>query len=73
MEKDVPMKATSSAYKPIVADHSKINLPSHQVNAQIQFMKDHALIGKFIGFWPTEKALQGWITAKWKLKGHITL
>lgn len=36
-------------------------------------MKDHALIGKFIGFWPTEKALYGWIAAKWKPKGHVTL
>lgn len=36
-------------------------------------MKDHALIGKFIGYWPTEKALQGWITSKWKPKGQVTL
>jgi len=36
-------------------------------------MKDHALIGKFIGFWLTEKALHGWIAAKWKPKGHTTL
>ena len=36
-------------------------------------MKDHALIGKFIGIWPTEKVLQSWIMAKWKPKGDITL
>lgn len=36
-------------------------------------MKDHALIKKFIWFWPTEKALQGWIAVKWKPKGHINL
>ena len=36
-------------------------------------MKDHALISKLIGFWPTEKALQGWIASKWKPKGHVTL
>lgn len=36
-------------------------------------MKDHALIGKFIGLWPTEKALRGWIASKWSPKGHITL
>eukprot|EP00253_Pinus_taeda_P003441 PITA_03441 len=36
-------------------------------------MKDHALIVKFIGFWPIEKVMQGWIAAKWKPKGHITL
>lgn len=36
-------------------------------------MRDHALIGKFIGLWPTEKALRGWIVAKWNPKWHITL
>jgi len=36
-------------------------------------MRDHALIGKFIGLWPMEKALHGCIVAKWKPKGHITL
>lgn len=36
-------------------------------------MRDHALIGKFIGLWPTEKELRGWIAAKWNLKRHITL
>jgi len=36
-------------------------------------MRDHDLIRKFIGLWPTEKALHGWIIAKWKPKGHITL
>lgn len=40
---------------------------------RIEYMRDHALIGKFIGFWPTEKALYGWITAKWKPKGDVTL
>jgi len=36
-------------------------------------MQDHALIGKFLGLWPTEKALQGWIAPKWKPKGQVTL
>lgn len=63
----------SSTCKPIVPKRPKIDLPSHRINARIQYMKDHALIGKFIGFWPTEKALQGWIASKWKPKGHVTL
>lgn len=33
----------------------------------------HALIGKFIGFWWTEKSLHSWIAAKWKPKGDVTL
>ena len=36
-------------------------------------MRDHELIGKFIGFWPTEKSLHGCIRAKWKPKGQVTL
>jgi len=36
-------------------------------------MRDHALLGKFIGIWPTEKALRSWISVKWNPKGHITL
>jgi len=36
-------------------------------------MTDHAVIGKFIGFWSTEKALYNWIAAKWKPRGDVTL
>lgn len=36
-------------------------------------MKDHALICKFIGFWPSEKDLSKWIQLRWKPKGHIDL
>ena len=64
---------TSSTCKPISLDRPKIDLPSQRINAKIQYMRDHALIGKFIGFLPTEKALQGWISSKWKPKGHVTL
>lgn len=66
-------RITLKTCKSMAAERPKIELPSHRVNGQIQFMKDHALIGKFIGFWPTEKALHGWILAKWKPKGHVTL
>jgi len=67
------LKATLTTCKPVAATRPKIELPSCRINTQIQYMKDHALIGKFIGFLPTEKVMQGWIAAKWKLKGHITL
>ena len=36
-------------------------------------MRDHVLIGKFIGIWPTKRALRSWISTKWNPKGHITL
>ena len=79
-EKDEHKKASSSQPKvtsatciPKAAKRIKADLPSHRINSEIQFMQDHALIGKFLGFWPTEKALQGWIASKWKPKGQVTL
>jgi len=72
-ERIVVPKATSATCKPIAAEIPTIELPRKRINSQIQYMKDHALIGKFIGLWPIEKALHGWIIAKWKPKGHITL
>lgn len=66
-------KANSATCKPIVVTRPNIKLPSYRINAQIKFMRENALIGKFIGFFLAEKVLQGWITANWKPKGHITL
>jgi len=66
-------KVTSRTCKPIAEERPKIELPSQKINERIQYMTDHALIGKFIGMWPTEKALHGWISTKWKPKGDITL
>jgi len=66
-------RVKSTTCKPVAVDRPKIELPSQCINTQIQFMKDHALIRKFIGLWSTEKALHRWIAAKWKPKGHITL
>ena len=36
-------------------------------------MKTYTLIGKFMGIWPTEKALLNWISAKWKPKSHLDI
>lgn len=66
-------KVTSATCIPKAAESIKIELTSHHINEEIQFMQDHALIGKFLGFWPTERALHGWIASKWKPKGQVTL
>ena len=50
-----------------------LHLPAERINARAQNMKDHALIGKFMGFQPTEQDLRGQILAKWKLKLHFDL
>lgn len=36
-------------------------------------MKDHALICKFLGSWPSKKEPEKWIQQRWKAKGHIDL
>jgi len=66
-------RASSTTCKPIATDRPKIELPGEKIEARIQHMMDHVLIGKFIGLWPTEKALYSWIAAKWKPKGDVTL
>lgn len=66
-------KATSTTCIPKAKERIKVELPSHHINGEIQYLKDHALIGKFLGFWPTEKALHGWIESKWKPKGQVSL
>jgi hypothetical protein len=51
----------------------RYKVTSPLVGDYIQYMTDHALIGKFMGIWPTEKALLVWIKSKWKVKGEISL
>ena len=47
----------SATCKPVAAIRPRVEQPGHRIEARIQFMSDHALIGKFIGMWPTERAL----------------
>lgn len=51
----------------------KLQIRSEHMGAEIQYMKYHALIGKFIGIWPAEKILVGWINTMWKPQGHYDL
>jgi hypothetical protein len=48
-------------------------IKSTQINQTIQYMQDHALICKFMGLWPSEKALVWWIKTHWKPKGDLEL
>jgi hypothetical protein len=36
-------------------------------------MKDHAVIEKFMGICPSEKALMVWEKSRWKVKGEMDL
>ena len=44
----------------------KLQIKSERVREDIQYMKERALIGKFVGIWPTEKTLVWWINTTWK-------
>jgi hypothetical protein len=46
---------------------------SLRIEDQKQYMRDFALIGKFLGLWPSEKDLVKWIQHWWKPKGHYDL
>jgi hypothetical protein len=45
-----------------------INIEEHK-----KYMRDHALIGKFLTLWFYEKYLMKWIQHWWKPKGHCDL
>jgi len=51
----------------------ELPIPAEIIAKKTQYYKDHALIGKFLGIWPTERALIAWIHAVWKPKGHYDL
>jgi hypothetical protein len=51
----------------------KYVIKSARVGEHTQFMRDHALIGKFLGLWPSERDLARWIKTWWTLKGDYEL
>jgi hypothetical protein len=48
-------------------------ISSDRVGEHMQFMREHALIGKFLGLWPTERDLNKWIKHWWNPKGEYEL
>ena len=52
---------------------STLTIKSNGLEMNIQYMKHHALIAKFVGFWPMEKNLIWWINHHWKPKGGYEL
>ena len=45
------------------------HITSTRVGEHTQFMIEHALIGKFLGLWPTKRDLARWIKDWWNPKG----
>jgi len=58
---------------PCVAEKPRFIIPMNKLGQYTNYMKDHALICKFIGVWPTGKDLTRWIQQKWQPRGHIEL
>jgi hypothetical protein len=51
----------------------KYIVSSPRIEEQKQYMRDYALVGKFLGLWPSERDLVKWIQHWWKPKGHYEL
>jgi hypothetical protein len=58
---------------PKVKDNLKFEINIEKIVGYIQFMQEHAFIGKFLGIWSSEKSLTWWINTTWKQKYHIDL
>jgi hypothetical protein len=48
-------------------------ISSTRVGEHTQFMREHALIGKFLGLWPAERDLNKWIKHWWNPKGDYEI
>lgn len=48
---------------------SRYLISSTRVGEHTQFMREHALIGKFLGLWSSERDLNRWIKHWWNPKG----
>ena len=51
----------------------RVILNDPALQAYREHMANYAIVCKFMGLWPTEKALQMWIKYHWKPKGSIDL
>jgi hypothetical protein len=58
---------------PKAKENMKFEIKIEKIGGYIQFMQEHVVIGKFLGIWPTEKALTWWINTTWKPKDRIDL
>lgn len=60
-------------YKPRSTIKSRVVLSDMTLQAHRDQMETYVVICKFLGIWPTKKALYTWIRNYWKPKGEITL
>jgi hypothetical protein len=51
----------------------KYVISTPRIEEHKQYMRDYALVGKFLGLWPSERELIKWIHQWWNPKGHYDL
>jgi hypothetical protein len=58
---------------PKVPQALKYIVSTPRIEEQKKYMRDYALVGKFLGLSPSEKELVEWIHQWWKPKGHYDM
>lgn len=58
---------------PCVEKRPKFVIPANKLERYRSYMRDHALIFKFVGVWLSERDLTKSIQQKWQPQGHIEL
>jgi len=48
-------------------------IPSNKLEDYNCYMRDHALICRFVGYWPSERELYRWIVQRWRPRGQVDL
>jgi len=64
---------TNGSCKPIKPDNLRVIITDPEIQAYREHMTEHAVICKFMGMWPTERALCQWIKQHWKPRGDVKL
>jgi hypothetical protein len=78
LEKETLPSTTSTPWIPGKCISQALQAPKYVINSpsieeQKQYMRDYALVGKFLGLWPSECDMIKWIQYWWKPKGHYEL
>jgi len=58
---------------PCTTKKPRYMIPANKLEKYRSYMRDHAIICKFVGVWPAERDLTKWIQQKWQPQGHIEL
>eukprot|EP00253_Pinus_taeda_P017343 PITA_17343 len=48
-------------------------VPNNKLEDYSCYMRDHAIICRFVGYWPSERELYRWIDQRWKPRGQVDL